>query len=411
MSIKLIHTSDWHLGKTLLRKGRLDEQKLFLDWLYSVIKEKKIDGLIIAGDVFDSPTPKASALKLYFDFLFKIAQIDCQAFIIAGNHDSGVFLEAPNTFLGKEKIHVVGSLHSDINRHIFTIKREGESVSLFLIPFFRILDLMKWGNVTILSDNLESDIVAILKTKIDEFFKKCLNSRVGVTIATLHHLFGNATCLGSEHLVSLSGVESIPINIFSEFNYTALGHIHGEQTLRSQPVVKYAGSPIQFKFNERIKKTITMIDIKEGDLTAKSIEIPQFRSLYSLKVTDETMEDRLAELISMSRSVKGINYELDDFLEVILNSTYPQTGVVDIIRNIILEYKIELISFISMVSKEEESEKNGNIDVDGMNIVDLFKLFLKEKFLEEETGPPSHILNEFKNLYDHISDSDKNDNK
>ena len=103
MAFKIFHSSDWHLGKRLYKSERLDEQKLFLSGLLEEIKTKEIDLLLIAGDIFDTPFPPTEALRLYFEFLRKICdETKAQVVLIAGNHDSGRFLEAPVPFL-KEK--------------------------------------------------------------------------------------------------------------------------------------------------------------------------------------------------------------------------------------------------------------------------------------------------------------------
>ena len=111
MTYKVLHTSDWHLGKKLYRLSRIEEQKLFLNWLSDLIITENIDALFIAGDIFDTPNPPSNALKIYFQFLKNVTDNShCHIYIIAGNHDSGRFLEAPSGLLEDHRVTVIGQL-------------------------------------------------------------------------------------------------------------------------------------------------------------------------------------------------------------------------------------------------------------------------------------------------------------
>ena len=130
---KLIHTSDWHLGKKLFGKSRLPEQKQFLEWLIKTALEQEVHYFVIAGDIFDTPKPSDEALKLYFSFLNDCSLNKIEVFIISGNHDSGHFLEAPKEFLNFQNIFVNGKLSNSPKDHYF----ERESFCLVNLPFFR----------------------------------------------------------------------------------------------------------------------------------------------------------------------------------------------------------------------------------------------------------------------------------
>ncbi|WP_372656201.1 exonuclease SbcCD subunit D, partial [Halobacteriovorax sp.] len=144
--MKILHTSDWHLGKKLYKVSRIKEQELFLDWLSKYIIHENIDILLISGDIFDVPTPPNEALKLYFNFLKTLSEKkQIPIFIIGGNHDSSNFLEAPAPFLELNNIHVVGNLNElakdNYSPYVHNIEIKGEEVSICLLPYFRTHEL------------------------------------------------------------------------------------------------------------------------------------------------------------------------------------------------------------------------------------------------------------------------------
>src|SRR4051794_33304896 len=136
--MRFLHTSDWHLGKRLFKLDRTPEHELFLDWLVSTLKSQKIDVLMIAGDIFDTPTPPHQSLEMFYNFLHRVSQeTDAETLIIAGNHDSGLLLEAPSKILAPYRVKVWGKLSEDPSLHWY---KKG-NVEFCCIPFFRSYEL------------------------------------------------------------------------------------------------------------------------------------------------------------------------------------------------------------------------------------------------------------------------------
>jgi exonuclease SbcD len=210
--MRLLHTSDWHLGKRLFKLDRAQEHGLFLEWLIEIIKQKEIDILLIAGDVFDTPTPPHQALETFYNFLHRVStETKTQTLIIAGNHDSGLLLEAPSKILAPHRVKVWGKLSEKQEDHWIRIG----NIDICAIPFFRSFELLPQG---------EGDALLALKSYLSR-------QREGMQLLMLHHLAGIYEAAGSEQVITLSGVDSIPSEILKTFDYVALGHIHKPQKI------------------------------------------------------------------------------------------------------------------------------------------------------------------------------------
>ena len=274
MSIKVIHTSDWHLGKKLFKEDRIEEQRLFLNWLHHYLVEESIDALIVAGDIFDSPIPPTNALKLYFNFLYKLTnESDCKVFIISGNHDSGRFLNAPIEFFAEKNIHIFGEMDIDQLRSV-ELQKDEEKVNLIPLPFFRLHELSQFKEkFTEDSKDFDADsLMNLLKDYTSSLVKEDAHN-----ILCAHHLFGHFELSGSEQVLSSIGLDTISPKIFENIDYMALGHLHGRQKVSSEkPLAIYPGSPIAFRFNEAKQKYISSLTFSNGEMNQEYVEVPSF---------------------------------------------------------------------------------------------------------------------------------------
>jgi len=144
--MRILHTSDWHLGKRLFKLDRTEEHEAFLDWLVSTIIDRRIDVLLIAGDIFDTPSPPHQSLELFYRFLHRLSsETKASTYIIAGNHDSGVLLEAPALLLKEHRVKVWGKLSPKAQEHWEMISTENETIELCALPFFRSFELLPQG--------------------------------------------------------------------------------------------------------------------------------------------------------------------------------------------------------------------------------------------------------------------------
>lgn len=366
--MRILHTSDWHLGKRLFKLDRRQEHELFLDWLISTIKDQQIDVFLMSGDVFDTPTPPHQSLEIFYNFLHKLSlETKVRSYFIAGNHDSGQLIDAPSALLKTHRVKVWGKLSPEIKDHWETITIGEESIDLCAIPFFRSFELM----------NQDEDILLALKNYLDYQTEH-------PKVLMLHHLAGMYEAGGSEQVISLTGIESIPTECFNNFRYVALGHIHKPQKIKDH--VYYAGSPFPMRFSEKDKKSVIIIDTKEN-FGIEKITIPEFRKVISIKTTEEALQDKLDQL--------PINEGLTGVVEVEITLSSPRIGLIDQIKNTLDKKNLELLSFKPVFTQGENQTKDKN-KIFELTTNELFKEFYLTKYAEKEV--PEDVWNDFNQL-------------
>lgn len=392
MALKIIHTGDWHLGKKLYKVSRLEEQKLFLDWLIEFIREQGVHALCLAGDVFDSPRPSDEALRLYFDFLDRFEkETEAKLFIISGNHDSGKFLEAPEALLEASRIVVKGQLDPTAPLPTEFLCVDNEQLSLTLFPYFRGSDLALWAR----HHGLDRETPPL--EVLDHLFASARTK--GTRLLMAHHLFGSFMPAGSEQGLHLSGLDTIPLRLLSErFDYVALGHIHKAQVLKHEaPHIRYAGSPLPFRFSENRDKEITLIEIENQCLTPKSIALPRWRELKSLLTNQEQMaEDILAHKPTETPQLK-------ELWEIRCQLTSPSAGLPDLARELLKEAPVELINFQTLLGLEEHDQNEDQTapQRQALTTEALFEAYYLKKYPEEEQLP-ADLRREFLRLLEEV---------
>lgn len=386
--IKLLHTSDWHLGKRLFRLDRGEEHDLFLEWLLQTIKTEKINYLLVAGDIFDVPTPPHSALKMFFDFLGRLSkETECSCFIIAGNHDSGALINAPAALYEEHRVKVWGKLE-EISKHWAILQDNGVDVlQLCAIPFFRHHELAQ--------DMIEGEE---LLTRLTNYFEAPPKADLP-KIFMGHHLFGMFEAAGSEQVVSLSGLDTIPTKALTPyFIYGALGHIHKPQRISKSPEIVYSGSPLQMRFSEQHEKSVQILHF-DGELKVEKKPIPFFRELLRLETTLADYKKEIKELKSSS--------PLTPQVEIILHLPAPQVGLTDEIKEYCLKQGVELLSLIPIYEEKEYEQKEVRSLVD-LSPYQLFEEFYKNKY-PDETSVPEDLRSDFLSLLSKVNHaSDKN---
>ncbi|MCO4755884.1 MAG: exonuclease subunit SbcD, partial [Bacteriovoracaceae bacterium] len=245
------------MGKRLYRKDREQEHLLFLQWLVGYLKQEQADVLVIAGDIFDSPTPPHSSLKHYYDFLKEVNDLGIHTVVISGNHDSQGLIAAPKNLLKDNKTHLYSRLETELDRNICKLEINEQKLWIKCLPYFRNYELIKLAQELELFDE-ELPREDIFKKVLKHFFDfwpegESPSSRMLLS----HHVFGDYAATGSEHFIGLSGIESVSIDwLKGNVDYAALGHIHQFQTLSKEPMAVYTGSPIQMRFSERKQKHV-----------------------------------------------------------------------------------------------------------------------------------------------------------
>ncbi len=399
--MKILHTSDWHLGKKLYKVSRIKEQELFLTWLSEYIITEEIDILLISGDIFDVPTPPNEALKLYFNFLKSLsAKKQIPIFIIGGNHDSSNFLEAPAPFLELNNIHVVGNLNElakdNFSPYVHNLNIRDEEVSICLLPYFRTHELFN------LAKCWDIDIEEGLLPVIEVALEKLTAKSIGKKILMSHHLFGSYEEAGSEQGLNLSGIDSIPTNILNDFDYVALGHIHKAQTVRKEsPIVHYSGSPMAFRFSETTTKEVSVVDITDNKLSFERVAIKEFDKLLRITCTKDEVEEYKDQIITSW----GNREDIEVYLEMKVKTVSPITSMAETLRAELLTKGIHLLSFQAIVVGEHE-QRDEHILEKSLRTEELFDLFYKKKYPESE-DIPVELKQDFNNLLEVVMATDE----
>ena len=308
--MRILHTSDWHLGHTLHAESRAFEHRAFLDWLLGQLRERAVDALLLAGDVFDTANPSAASQGLYYSFLAEAlkARPGLQIVAIAGNHDSAARLEAPDHLLRQFDIRVVGSLprrpdgEFDPAGVLVELKDRGGDPRAVVIamPFLRAGDLPQAA-----SPALAEDLDPLVEG-VRSLYAQALEAAQarGLPIIAMGHAYlveGRLSEL-SERKVLGGNQHALPTSLFPEgLAYVALGHLHLPQALGAGRI-RFSGSPIPLSMSERhYPHSVTLLDLAaDGGVAQAQLPIP--RAVAFLRVPDrdflplDALLERLAAL-------------------------------------------------------------------------------------------------------------------
>jgi len=312
--MKILHTSDWHLGRTLYGKKRYTEFQSFLDWMLQTILQEKPDILLIAGDIFDTTTPSNKTQELYYQFLCNVSiNTNCRHIvIIGGNHDSPTLLNAPSTILKQLKIHIVGKMMEHIEDELLVLNDANDNIIALIcaVPYLRDSDLR------LVEDNESGkDKSQKLVDGIKEHYAKVCDLAIrkreqlgtSIPIVGLGHLFASGGKAGD-------GVRELYIGTLAHFNaaefptgidYLALGHLHIPQIVNKQEHIRYSGSPLAMGFGEvNQQKIILSIEFDKQYISQiTSITIPKFQEFARISGNIEELIAQLATLITRQASI------------------------------------------------------------------------------------------------------------
>lgn len=308
--MKIIHTADWHLGQTFYGYDRSKEHTLFLDWLCSIIKERSIDLLLIAGDIFDTPNPSAEAQRMYYHFLKRVTQENegLQIIATAGNHDSAARIEAPSPLLNVFNVHVSGVVHyrnEEIDYDSMIIPIVGNGCCL-AVPYLRH------------NDHPEAESYSKGVAKMYSALYERAREKGYSPIIAMGHLqaSGAEVSVGdtSEHAV-IGGVEGIETGFADEgIIYTALGHLHKAQRVGRKENIRYSGAPLPMSFAElRNNQGVTEVTIVGNNVSHEHITFDTPVKLLSIPAKPQPIDTVLEEIAALPSGEPGDN---TPFLEI-----------------------------------------------------------------------------------------------
>lgn len=289
--MRILHTSDWHLGQKFLSRDRVDEHRAALDWLCDTIVQQKVDVLVVAGDIFDIGSPPNVARRLYYSFLTRLIPTSCRhVVIIGGNHDSPSMLEAPRTLLESLDTYVLGAAPETAEEAILQLRNQKGEVELIIgaVPFLRDRDLRSSQ-----SGESGAERIEVIKTRIREHYDQIAEAirkvpeHTAVPVLTTGHLYAlGAQTDEKQDNIYIGDKENIRASDFSDlFDYVALGHIHRPQPVGDMAHVRYSGSLIPLSFSEtKDQKSVYLLTFIGKKLKAlDALEVPTFRRLKTIR--------------------------------------------------------------------------------------------------------------------------------
>ncbi|MFD6275331.1 exonuclease SbcCD subunit D [Streptomyces sp. NPDC060209] len=274
--MRILHTSDWHLGRSFHRVSMLDAQAAFLDHLVETVREHSVDVVVVAGDVYDRAVPPLSAVQLFDDALHRLAAAGVPTVMISGNHDSARRLGVGAGLIARAGIHLRTD-PGDCATPVMLHDPHGD-VAFYGLPYLEpalvkdSLGAAKAGHEAVLTAAMDR-VRADLATRPD-----------GTRSVVLAHAFvAGGEVSDSERDITVGGVAAVPAGVFDGVDYAALGHLHGCQKVTER--VRYSGSPLAYSFSEHAhRKTMWLIDLAPGgELVAERVDCPAPRPLTRLR--------------------------------------------------------------------------------------------------------------------------------
>ena len=311
-TMKILHTSDWHIGRSLYGRKRYEEFESFLTWLAKTIQQNAIDALLVAGDIFDTSTPSNRAQELYYQFLCRVSASSCRhVVVVAGNHDSPSFLNAPKELLKALDVHVVGSVTSSLEEEVLVLCNEQDVPELIVcaVPYLRDKDIrvVEAGESIEdkerkLIDGIRNHYAAV--AALAEYKREELGANI--PIVGMGHLFtaGGKTVDGDGvRELYVGSLAHVTAAIFpASFDYLALGHLHVPQKVNNSEIIRYSGSPLPMGFGEaKQQKSVCQVTFDQNNShnTATSIhliDVPVFQTLERVKGDWDSISSRILEL-------------------------------------------------------------------------------------------------------------------
>ncbi|MEN9430020.1 MAG: exonuclease subunit SbcD [Pseudomonadota bacterium] len=403
--MRLLHTSDWHLGQNFFGFSRHYEHQQFLDWLLLTLVEQQIDVLLIAGDVFDTANAPASAQQQLYQFLCaaKLNTPHLQVVIIAGNHDSPTRLEVPMPFLSAFDMVVIGQVtrqhqQIDVERMVIPLKnRQGEVKAWCLaIPFLRPSDVPKVDNA---KDAYLEGIAALYQQATDCALDKRETGQAIIAMGHCHML-GSQVSEDSERKLVMGGIESLSSAIFApEISYVALGHLHLAQKVGGDDRVRYSGTPLPMSFSEEhYQHSIRVIELENDVIkSATSILIPRTVPLYRIPKSKAEPLDAVLTLLQQ-HDWPTIPEQQQPYLLVRVQLEKPEPSLRQQIEQALANKSVKLIKIETTypsTTTDNEDKVMSLEDVQRLQPEDVFLKMYQQKFA---TLPSLELLGAFRDL-------------
>lgn len=295
--MKFVHLSDLHLGKRVNGYSMIEDQKYILLKILNVIDEQKAEAVVIAGDVYDKPIPPTEAVQLFDDFLFRLVERNLQILVISGNHDSPERIAFGSRFMDKSGVHM-SQVYNGKN-DLVELKDKYGKVNFYMLPFVKPSNVRRFFEDEEINTYTDAVRVAVSHMNVN---KKARN-------VIITHQFVTGAQRSESETIAVGGTDNVDSYVFDDFDYVALGHIHGPQNV-GKNTVRYCGTPLKYSFSEiSHKKSVTIVEMKEkGNVKVSTVELTPKLDMREIKGTYEEL--------TFKKNYENTNTE--DYLHIIL---------------------------------------------------------------------------------------------
>ena len=357
--MKLIHLSDLHLGKRVNEVSMLEDQRDILTKCLEIVDREGPDAVILAGDIYDKPVPPAEAVQLFDDFLYSLARRELQVFVISGNHDSPERIAFGSRLLDRSGVHLSPVYHGDVEPVV--LEDQFGPVCIYMLPFIKPTHVRRYCPDEGIETYTDAVRTAIRKMGVDRSIRNVL---------VTHQFVTGATRSESEE-ISVGGSDNVDAQVFDDFDYVALGHIHGPQDIDS-PKIRYCGTPLKYSFSEAEHiKSVTVAELEEkGTLYVRTIPL----------VPKHDMRVLQGSYMELTARPNYIGTAVDDYLHIILTDEEEIPEAMNRLRVIYpnvmkLSYDNRRTRSLNTVGGAEEVERKSPLE-------------LFEELYEKQNGTP-----------------------
>ena len=324
--MRILHSSDWHLGQHFMGKTRQAEHQAFLAWLIEQVQAQQVDAVLVAGDIFDTGAPPSYARELYNHFIVELRQSGAELLVLGGNHDSVAMLGESKTLLAQLNTRVIPSVCAELEEQVLVLhNRTGQpGAILCAIPFIRPRDVL-FSQAGESAQTKQQNLQSAIQQHYQQLYARALAKRDALggqlpIIATGHLTTVGASASESVREIYVGSLEAFPTSAFPPAAYIALGHIHRPQKVGGLEHIRYCGSPIPLSFDEaKQQKEVLLVDVtSDGLQQVTALPVPRFQPLLSLRGSLNELPAAITEAAAQGTAETPVWLEVlvtaDDYL-------------------------------------------------------------------------------------------------
>lgn len=376
--MKFAHIADLHIGKRVHDFSMLEDQRYILDQMLGIFEEQRVDGILIAGDVYDKVVPSAEAVQLFDEFITRLAKLKMPVYMISGNHDSAERLSFGAKLFESSDIYISQVYDGKVKK--VGLEDEYGLVNVYLLPFLKpatVRHVLQRDDIESYEDSVT---VALQECEVDA-------SQRNVLVA--HQFVTGADRCDSEE-TSVGGLDNVSAEVFDEFDYVALGHIHRPQKMGKE-TLRYSGTPLKYSFSEvEHKKSVTIVELLEkGNVQISTVPLVPLRDMR--KVRGTYMEVTAKESYTAENKM--------DYLQITLTDEEDVPGALQKLRTIYpnlmrLEYDNKRTRENKEVQAVETQEQKSELELFG----EFYELLNNEPMKEEQTEFMENLIRGLKEV-------------